>query len=72
MGLHHIKPHAALYGRAARDEAAAGAGADAAAVFGVPCFGMARTLHESVYTAQGWPSSPSSTPTSTTRTTGRS
>jgi 5-oxoprolinase (ATP-hydrolysing) subunit A len=53
MALHHIKPHGALYGRAARDEAVAGAVADAAAVFGVPLLGMAGTLHESVYTARG-------------------
>jgi UPF0271 protein len=53
MELNHIKPHGALYGRAARDEAVAHAIADAAEVFGVPVLGMAGTAHERVYTAHG-------------------
>ncbi len=53
MPLGHIKPHGALYGRAARDEAVANAIADAAAVYGVPVLGMAGTKHEEVYTARG-------------------
>jgi UPF0271 protein len=53
MTLHHVKPHGALYGKAARDEETAGAVADAAAVFGVPVMGMAGTAHERVYTARG-------------------
>jgi UPF0271 protein len=53
MELGHVKPHGALYGAAARDEAVAEAVADAAEVFGVPVLGMAGTLHETVYTRRG-------------------
>jgi UPF0271 protein len=53
MTLSHVKPHGALYGRAARDRAVADAVADAAAVFGVPVMGMAGTLHEEVYVERG-------------------
>jgi len=53
--LNHIKPHGALYGMAARSEPIARAIADAAAVFGVPLYGMAGTLHEEIYTAAGVP-----------------
>jgi UPF0271 protein len=53
MELSHLKPHGALYGAAARDEAVAEAVADAAEVFGVPMLGMAGTLHETVYTRRG-------------------
>jgi 5-oxoprolinase (ATP-hydrolysing) subunit A len=53
MPLTHLKPHGALYGRAAKDEATAQAVADAAEVLGVPVLGMAGTQHESVYTARG-------------------
>jgi UPF0271 protein len=53
MPLTHLKPHGALYGVAARDEATAHAVADAAEVLGVPVLGMAGTLHERVYTARG-------------------
>jgi 5-oxoprolinase (ATP-hydrolysing) subunit A len=53
MPLNHIKPHGALYGMAARDEAIAGAIADAARVFAVPVLGMAFTAHESVYAKKG-------------------
>ncbi len=55
MPLNHIKPHGALYGVAARDENVANAMADAAAVFGVPLLGMARTKHEEVYAKRGIP-----------------
>jgi 5-oxoprolinase (ATP-hydrolysing) subunit A len=53
LELNHLKPHGALYGRAARDEAVAHAIADAAEVFGVPVLGMAGTVHEAVYTSRG-------------------
>jgi UPF0271 protein len=53
MELSHVKPHGALYGRAARDRAVAEAVADAASVFGVPVMGMAGTLHEEVYGSRG-------------------
>ena len=53
LPLNHLKPHGALYGRAARDEAVAHAIADAAEVFGVPVLGMAGTVHERVYGARG-------------------
>ena len=53
MALNHIKPHGSLYGMAARDDAVAGAVADAAQTFGVPVFGMAGTAHEKVYGGRG-------------------
>ena len=53
LPLNHIKPHGALYGVAARDEEVAHAIADAAEVFGVPLYGMAGTLHETVYKERG-------------------
>lgn len=53
MPLNHIKPHGALYGMAARDEAVANAICDAAEVFGVPLMGLSGTLHEKVYTERG-------------------
>lgn len=53
MPLNHVKPHGALYGVAARDEAVANAIADAAEPFGVPLYGMANTLHEQVFTGRG-------------------
>ena len=53
LPLNHIKPHGALYGMAARDEAIAGAIADAARVFGVPVLGMAFTAHETAYRKKG-------------------
>lgn len=52
LPLSHIKPHGALYGRAAHDEAIAEAIADAALVFGVPVLGMIG-LHEEVYVRRG-------------------
>lgn len=53
MPLNHIKPHGALYGMAARDEAVANAICDAADVFGVPLMGLSGTMHEKVYTERG-------------------
>jgi UPF0271 protein len=53
MPLNHVKPHGALYGAAARDEAVAEAVADAVEVYGVPVLGMAGTRHEEVYTRRG-------------------
>jgi 5-oxoprolinase (ATP-hydrolysing) subunit A len=53
MPLTHLKPHGALYGHAAKDEATAHAIADAAAILGVPVLGMAGTLHETVYVGRG-------------------
>ena len=53
MPLTHLKPHGALYGRAAKDEATAHAVARAAEVLGVAVLGMAGTQHEAVYTAHG-------------------
>jgi UPF0271 protein len=53
MALSHVKPHGALYGRAARDREVTSAVADAASVFGAPVMGMAGTLHEEVYTERG-------------------
>jgi len=55
MALNHIKPHGALYAMAARDEGIAGAICDAAEVFGVALYGLAKTAHEHVYTARGLP-----------------
>jgi UPF0271 protein len=55
MPLNHVKPHGALYGMAARSEEVADAVAKAAAVFHVPLYGMAGTLHEKVYGAAGIP-----------------
>ena len=51
--LNHIKPHGSLYGMASRIEEVAHAVCDAADVFKVPLFGMAGTLHETIYTARG-------------------
>ena len=53
MPLFHIKPHGSLYGMAAKSEEVAKAIADAARVFNVPVIGMAGTMHERVYTAEG-------------------
>lgn len=53
MELNHIKPHGSLYGMAARMEEVAQAVADVADIFRVPLFGMAGTLHETVYVARG-------------------
>ncbi|WP_207791909.1 5-oxoprolinase subunit PxpA [Siccirubricoccus phaeus] len=53
MVLHHIKPHGALYGMAARQNHVAQAVCDAADVFQVPILGLPGTLHESVYLARG-------------------
>jgi UPF0271 protein len=53
MPLNHLKPHGALYGMAAREEAVAHAICDAADVFKVPIMGMIGTCHETVYGARG-------------------
>ncbi len=53
MPLNHIKPHGALYGVATWDEETTHAIADVAGIFGVPVFGMANTLHETICTARG-------------------
>ena len=53
MPLTHLKPHGALYGRAAVDEGTAHAVADAAQALGVPVLGMAGTTHEEVYRGRG-------------------
>ncbi len=53
LPLNHIKPHGALYGMAARDEAIAGAIARAARIFGVPVLGMASTAQEAAYRKNG-------------------
>lgn len=55
MPLNHVKPHGALYGMAARSREVAEAVARAAKVFGAPVFGMAGTLHETVYKEAGLP-----------------
>jgi UPF0271 protein len=55
MALYHVKPHGALYGMAARSEEVARAVARAAKVFKVPLLGMAGTLHEKIYKAEGVP-----------------
>ena len=53
MPLHHVKPHGALYGMAAREEKFAAAIADAVRPFGVPILGMAFTAHERAYRDKG-------------------
>ena len=53
MELFHVKPHGSLYGMAAKSAEVAKAVADAAKVFNVPVLGMAGTMHERVYTAEG-------------------
>jgi 5-oxoprolinase (ATP-hydrolysing) subunit A len=53
MALFHVKPHGSLYGMAARSAEVAKAVANAAKVFNVPVLGMAGTMHEKVYMAEG-------------------
>jgi UPF0271 protein len=53
MALAYVKPHGALYGAGARDEAVARAVADAAKLLGVPVMGMAGKAHESAAQAAG-------------------
>jgi len=53
MELFHVKPHGSLYGMAAKSPEVAKAVADAVKVFNVPVLGMAGTLHERIYTAEG-------------------
>jgi lactam utilization protein B len=49
MSLNHIKPHASLYGMAARDPEMAHAICDAADAFKAPLLGMIGTEHEWIY-----------------------
>ncbi len=51
--LAHIKPHGALYGMAARQEPIARAVARASVIYGLPVMGIAGTLHETIYEAEG-------------------
>tara|TARA_B100000315_G_scaffold231608_1_gene243069 strand:+ start:1406 stop:2134 length:729 start_codon:yes stop_codon:yes gene_type:complete len=51
--LNHLKPHGALYAMAAGQEHIAHAVADAGALYEVPIFGLAGTLHEEIYRARG-------------------
>jgi 5-oxoprolinase (ATP-hydrolysing) subunit A len=53
MTLFHVKPHGSLYGMAAKSPEVAKAVAAAAKIFHVPVLGMAGTMHENVYTAEG-------------------
>ena len=53
MKLFHVKPHGSLYGMAAKSPEVAKAVADAVKVFNVPVLGMAGTMHEKVYPAEG-------------------
>lgn len=53
MPLNHIKPHGSLYGMAARLEHVAEGVCDAADVFKVPLYGVANSLHETVYPRRG-------------------
>jgi UPF0271 protein len=53
MSLNHIKPHASLYGMAARDPEMAHAICDAADAFKAPLLGMIGTEHERIYPARG-------------------
>jgi 5-oxoprolinase (ATP-hydrolysing) subunit A len=53
MKLSHIKPHGSLYGMAMKSQEVAKAVADAVKIFKVPVLGMAATIHEKVYPAEG-------------------
>jgi len=53
MKLFHVKPHGSLYGMATKSQEVAKAVADAVKVFNVPVLGMAGTMHEKVYPAEG-------------------
>ena len=53
MPLNHIKPHGALYGRAAIDKDTANVLCDVALNFNVPLYGLAGTVHEEVYRSRG-------------------
>jgi len=53
MPLNHIKPHGALYGRAAVDKDTANVLCDVALEFNVPLYGLAGTVHEEVYRGRG-------------------
>ncbi|QBF30518.1 5-oxoprolinase subunit PxpA [Thalassococcus sp. S3] len=51
--LAHIKPHGALYGMAARQDHIARAIAAASRLYDLPVMGLAGTLHETIYQAEG-------------------
>src|ERR1700683_3877544 len=53
MKLFHVNPHGSLYGMATKSQEVAKAVADAVKVFNVPVLGMAGTMHEKVYPAEG-------------------
>ncbi|MDO5634268.1 MAG: 5-oxoprolinase subunit PxpA [Micrococcus sp.] len=53
LPLHHIKPHGALYGMLAGDDALMEAAADVARQYGVPLYGLAGTAHERVCQDRG-------------------
>ena len=53
MKLFHVKPHGSLYGMAMKSQEVAKAVADAVKIFNVPILGMAGTMHEKVYPAEG-------------------
>ena len=53
MPLNHIKPHGALYGRAAIDKDTANVLCDVALKFNVPLYGLAGTVQEEVYRSRG-------------------
>ena len=53
MPLHHIKPHGALFGMMAKNEALMEALCDVAVQYGVPVFGLAGTAHETVALRRG-------------------
>lgn len=53
--LHHIKPHGALFGMLSRREDLMHAACDVAEQFGVPIFGLAGTMHETVSLSRGIP-----------------
>lgn len=53
--LNHVKPHGVVYGMAVRQEEMALAMCEAAAVFGVPIYGIAGTCHETAARSIGVP-----------------
>lgn len=55
LALHHVKPHGALYGMAARSAEIADAICDVADLFRVPLLGMAGSEHEKACTRRGIP-----------------
>lgn len=55
LELNHIKPHGALYGMLAEDEALMQAAADVCELYQVPFFGMTGTAHHKVCMERGIP-----------------